>query len=206
MRSTGSTASGASVIPAPHEHCHDLVCNGTRWLPRGTKGTGCSCRGRERRDLDELVRLRAEIDAAWFSILHGWDIEDREYFEREAPGNGFKYALAQAVHHMWKRRLSEQALSEPPSTNAIDPVDGSDHGLTTRAANSSSSSSETGVGEAPHLHPEKLEEENQHDELARRDMRGEAISSSPPRPPTKGVPLKMSKENATSSPLGDDAA
>lgn len=53
------------------------------------------------------MQARAEIDAAWQMIEHGWDIEDRAYFERESKTNGFKYALAQAVHHMWKRRIIE---------------------------------------------------------------------------------------------------
>ncbi len=54
--------------------------------------------------------LKAEIDAAWFSIDHGWDIESREELERQSKTNGFKYGLAQAVHHMWKRpRRAQEA-------------------------------------------------------------------------------------------------
>lgn len=71
----------------------------------------------------EIARLTTEIDLAWFDIEHGYDIEPRSYFEREAPKNGFKSALAQAVHHMWKRdpkvaplaaqiEAQEQALNE----------------------------------------------------------------------------------------------
>jgi hypothetical protein len=47
--------------------------------------------------------LAAELDAAWKAIERGYEIEAREYFEREAPHNGFKYPLAQAIHHIWKR-------------------------------------------------------------------------------------------------------
>ena len=61
--------------------------------------------------MTEVERLRAEIDAAWFMIEHGWDIEPREYFEREAPKNGFGYGLAQAVHHMGKRMLKEEFIN-----------------------------------------------------------------------------------------------
>jgi hypothetical protein len=48
-------------------------------------------------------RLKAEIDAAWQAIASGYDIEPREYFDREAPHNGFRYPLVQALHHIWKR-------------------------------------------------------------------------------------------------------
>lgn len=53
----------------------------------------------------ERDSCRNEIDAAWLAIHHGWDIEPRSYFEREAPLNGFESPLAQAVHHMWKRKI-----------------------------------------------------------------------------------------------------
>ncbi len=52
-------------------------------------------------------RLQAEIDAAWQMIEQGWDIESREELERQAATNGFKFGLAQAVHHMWKRCVKE---------------------------------------------------------------------------------------------------
>ena len=53
----------------------------------------------------QTAPLRAEIDAAWEYLRNGYDIEPREYFEKEAPRNGFKYALAMAMHHIWKREL-----------------------------------------------------------------------------------------------------
>lgn len=61
----------------------------------------------QQRAVAEIKRLHAEIDAAWFGIKNGWDIENRAYFERESKTNGFGSALAQAVHHMWKRRVKE---------------------------------------------------------------------------------------------------
>jgi pyrroloquinoline quinone (PQQ) biosynthesis protein C len=45
----------------------------------------------------------AEIDAAWDYISHGYAIESREELEQAAKTNGFKYGLAQAMHHIWKR-------------------------------------------------------------------------------------------------------
>lgn len=44
-----------------------------------------------------------EIEAAWGYIERGYDIEERAYFEREAPRNGFDHPLVQALHHIWKR-------------------------------------------------------------------------------------------------------
>lgn len=64
------------------------------------------------RQLDTIVKraeaaavepLRDEINAAWFQIEHGYDIESRSYFEEEAPKNGFRFALAQAIAYLWKR-------------------------------------------------------------------------------------------------------
>lgn len=46
-----------------HYGCHDLVCNGDRSKPRGTKGL-CSCRSREKREVGDgqaLARLRARL-------------------------------------------------------------------------------------------------------------------------------------------------
>lgn len=53
----------------------------------------------------DLMKARAEIDAAWHMIENGWDIESRAELEKQAATNGFQYGLAQAVHHMWKREL-----------------------------------------------------------------------------------------------------
>ena len=44
-----------------------------------------------------------DVEAFWTAVERGWDnIEPREFFEREAPKNGFGSPLAMAVHHMWK--------------------------------------------------------------------------------------------------------
>ena len=56
-------------------------------------------------------RAEAEIDAAWFGIAHGYDnIESRAELEQQSKTNGFKYGLAQAVHHIWKRDPNVSAL------------------------------------------------------------------------------------------------
>lgn len=73
----------------------------------------------------ENERLKAEIDAAWFAIEHGWDIEPRAHFEKEAPKNGFEFALAQAVHHMWKREVKADA-SEHVEASALTPQPAAD--------------------------------------------------------------------------------
>ena len=52
-----------------HGQCHDLVCNGDRTKPRGAKGVGCSCRGREERAAAEQERLRSMIATA-LSLEH----------------------------------------------------------------------------------------------------------------------------------------
>lgn len=72
---------------------------------------------------DKGLRLAAEraaealreIDAAWFMIEHGWDIESREELERQSRTNGFKYGLAQAIHHLGKRCVIENAWMESNS-------------------------------------------------------------------------------------------
>lgn len=67
---------------------------------------------------EENERLKAEIDAAWFNIEHGWDIESRAELESQARTNGFKFGLAQAVCHMWKRELKD---NPPFSSNQENP-------------------------------------------------------------------------------------
>jgi hypothetical protein len=47
--------------------------------------------------------LQKRIDSFWFMVENGWDIEDREYFEREAPKSGDWSPEGMAVHYMWKR-------------------------------------------------------------------------------------------------------
>ncbi len=46
-----------------HSSCHDLVCNtDTKSQPRGAKGSGCSCVGRQQRAEAEVLALRQERD------------------------------------------------------------------------------------------------------------------------------------------------
>lgn len=58
----------------------------------------------------QLEAATGEIDAAWQQIENGWDIETRAELEADAKTNGFRYGLAQAVHHMWKRDRKVEAL------------------------------------------------------------------------------------------------
>ncbi len=53
-----------------------------------------------------------ERDAAWQHIERAWDIEPRAYFEKEAPSNGFKWPLVQAIHHIWKRDAKVAAIRD----------------------------------------------------------------------------------------------
>lgn len=59
----------------------------------------------------EIAKLNDEIDAAWSGIENGFDIESRAELEKAAKTNGFKYGLAQAVHHIWKRNPKVEALT-----------------------------------------------------------------------------------------------
>lgn len=53
----------------------------------------------------ENERLKSQIDEFWIALERSWNIEPREYFEKEiAGGIGFGDSpMAMAVHHMWKR-------------------------------------------------------------------------------------------------------
>lgn len=53
---------------------------------------------------------KSQIDAFWFMVQHGWDIEPREYFETEiAKGVGFEDSpLAMCAHYMWKREVKDK--------------------------------------------------------------------------------------------------
>lgn len=62
-----------------------------------------------------------QIEKFWYALWHSWDIEPREYFEREAPRNGFGSPLAMAVHHMWKRE-AKVALKERVEREGFDSV------------------------------------------------------------------------------------
>lgn len=58
----------------------------------------------------EKAQLQKDIDQFWQYVEHGWDIEPRAYFEKEARTNGFGSPLAQAAHHVWKRDPKVTAL------------------------------------------------------------------------------------------------
>lgn len=58
---------------------------------------------------ETIRRLEAEIDAAWFGIEHGYDIESRAELEAQSQTNGFRFGLAQDVHHIWKREPKVRA-------------------------------------------------------------------------------------------------
>lgn len=64
----GRSLPGAKILTA-HAQCHDLVCNCSRDVPRYAKGSGCSCRTREKfahadRQLvaDILAEYRTDLD------------------------------------------------------------------------------------------------------------------------------------------------
>jgi hypothetical protein len=59
-----------------------------------------------------IAELEADIDKFWSMLHNAWDIEPREYFEKEARENGFDSPLAMAAHYMWKREPSVAALRE----------------------------------------------------------------------------------------------
>jgi hypothetical protein len=50
-----------------------------------------------------LEQLKNDYEAAWAMLLNCYDVEPREYFEREASINGFRSPLAQAIFHIHKR-------------------------------------------------------------------------------------------------------
>lgn len=52
----------------------------------------------------DVMPAAEQIDKFWWVLERCWNIEPREYFEREAPKNGFGSPLAMAVHYMWKRK------------------------------------------------------------------------------------------------------
>lgn len=64
-----------------------------------------------RMDVPNLIReneeLRAQVEHFWTAVAHGWDIESRDYFERQAVAMGFKSPVEMAVHWMWKRHAKE---------------------------------------------------------------------------------------------------
>ncbi len=90
------------------------------WIENVTRCTRCeSCRDAATDMLKEAdivaaalraydpSQAQAEIDAAWFMIDKGWDIESRAELEKQAKTNGFKFGLAQAIHHLHKRCVIE---------------------------------------------------------------------------------------------------
>src|SRR5437660_5355717 len=48
-------------------------------------------------------QLQSDVNKFWLALERSWDIEPREFFEKEARENGFDSPLAMAVHYMWKR-------------------------------------------------------------------------------------------------------
>lgn len=75
----GSTLATGEPPSEPHHDCHDLVCNGNRTYPRGVRGHGCSCIGRDERREAEVARLTAERDEAraWNDRLTGVKFSER---------------------------------------------------------------------------------------------------------------------------------
>lgn len=61
-------------------------------------------------------QLQSDIDKFWFAVHNSWDIEPREYFEKEARKNGFDSPLAMAVHYMWKREVKASPSTSVQST------------------------------------------------------------------------------------------
>lgn len=88
---------------------------------------GWACYSKREIERDEIARLHrriadieSELEAAlsasapqpeiehfWTALSRGWDIEPREYFEREAVKMGFKSPIEMAVHWMWKRHAKD---------------------------------------------------------------------------------------------------
>lgn len=53
--------------------------------------------------MSEQLTAEQQIDAFWQMLENCFEIEPREYFEQEAPRNGFGSPLAMACFYMWKR-------------------------------------------------------------------------------------------------------
>lgn len=64
-------------------------------------------RGRRRRDLEGAESRLLRAYEAERTRPHGWHMESRAELEQQAKTNGFKFGLAQAVHHIWKRKTKE---------------------------------------------------------------------------------------------------
>lgn len=62
----------------------------------------------------EIKELKRQIDSFWFMVENLWDIEPREFFEKEiADGVGYGNSpLAMAAHYMYKRALKESAVDK----------------------------------------------------------------------------------------------
>lgn len=100
------------------------ICDACAGTGMPTSGLPCMCGGTGRMSdaatylREELTRLRAaqqemeqDIKLFWDFVEMAWDIETREYFEKEARTNGFVSPLAQAAHHMWKRDTNVSSLT-----------------------------------------------------------------------------------------------
>jgi hypothetical protein len=57
-----------------------------------------------------LEALQANVDKFWKHLDRSYDIEPREYFEREAPATGDWSPIQMALHHVWKRDPKVEAL------------------------------------------------------------------------------------------------
>lgn len=50
---------------------------------------------------------RQSVEDFWAELAEGWSIEPREFFEAEYLKAGFNSAVAMAMHHLWKRAVSQ---------------------------------------------------------------------------------------------------
>lgn len=60
----------------------------------------------------QVETLTRERDAFWQMVECGWEIEPRDYFEKEAPAMGYGSPMAMAAHHMWKRDPKVAAVEQ----------------------------------------------------------------------------------------------
>lgn len=61
---------------------------------------------------EALAGTQENIDKFWTHLSRSYDIEDRAYFEREAPETGDWSPLQMALHHVWKREPKVEALEQ----------------------------------------------------------------------------------------------
>ncbi len=51
----------------------------------------------------KLEERQKRLDAFWVAVHRSYDIEPREFFEREAPASGNWSPEEMCLHHIWKR-------------------------------------------------------------------------------------------------------